>query len=213
MATVKKRRWLSGGAEKEAWVVYYADQNKKRHIKTFKTKREAEAWRIEAGHQIARGTHTPAAASITVAEAGKRWLDQCKIDGLEAATLLQYRQHLDIHIVPFLGATRLAQLTTTSVGDFRNKLVAQGRSRIMAGKVIVSLGAILDNAMTDNLVAQNVVRSQATGRPSALAVFSSAMPGVSKSVSTYRRRTSSKPFCGPLRPEKTRQGPPPGVRW
>jgi integrase len=164
MATVKKRRWLSGGAEKEAWVVYYADQNKKRHIKTFKTKRKAEAWRIEAGHEIARGTHTPAAASITVAEAGKRWLDQCKIDGLEAATLLQYRQHLDLHIAPLIGALRLAQLSTTSVSDFRNALIAQGRSRIMAGKVIVSLGAILDNAMTDNLIAQNVVRSQATGR-------------------------------------------------
>jgi hypothetical protein len=41
MATVRKRSWESGGETKTAWVADYFDQEGKRHIKTFKTKRAA----------------------------------------------------------------------------------------------------------------------------------------------------------------------------
>jgi integrase len=169
MATVKKRRWiLAGGEEKTAWVVYYVDQKKQRHIKTFKTKREAEAWRIEAGHEIARGIHTAPASSMTVAEAGEAWIEQCKTDGLEAATIRQYGQHLDLHLKPFIGSIKLAELSPASVIDFRNVLIRQGRSRSMATKVLVSLGAIIGTAMAVGHVARNVVRDQSRGHATRL---------------------------------------------
>jgi integrase len=164
MATINKRRWTSGGEEKTAWVVYYAGQDKKRHIKTFKTKREAEAWKTQALYEVSQGTHTPPSTSVTVAEAGKRWLEQARIDGLERTTLLQYEQHLRLHIEPLLGTHKLTSLATDTITSFRNKLITEGRSRAMAGKIIISLGAILDNAMSNRLVAQNVVRSQTSGQ-------------------------------------------------
>ncbi len=52
MASIRKRIWTSGGAEKTAWVVDYKDQEGKRVLKTFATKREAEAFRTEMGYEI-----------------------------------------------------------------------------------------------------------------------------------------------------------------
>jgi integrase len=180
MASIKKRTWVSGGREKTAWVVHYRDQNKQAHIKTLRTKHEAEAWRTETMHEISRGIHTPPSKSLTVKEAGVRWLEQCEADGLERATVRQYRQHLVLHIAPLIGAIKLAELSVASVKDFRNQLLKHGRpaieseqkqlriervpvSRIMAGKVVVSLGALLGNAMEAGLIARNVVREQSKG--------------------------------------------------
>jgi integrase len=43
---------------KRAWVVDYVDQAGKRHLKTFTRKKDAEAYRVSAGYQVSRGTHT-----------------------------------------------------------------------------------------------------------------------------------------------------------
>ena len=44
MASVSKRTWKSSDKEKTAWVVRYADQRKKWHLKTFVRKKDADAW-------------------------------------------------------------------------------------------------------------------------------------------------------------------------
>ena len=161
MASVRKRAWVtSKGVEKTAWVVDYTHRGKQ-HIKTFPTKREATAWRADMQHEVKQGTHTPASKSITVAEAGALWLSQAENDGLEASTVMQYRQHLNYHITPFLGDVKLAELTPASVVDFRAQLRKEGRSQVMAKKVTTSLGAILASAMAAGRVARNVVREQA----------------------------------------------------
>jgi integrase len=160
MATIRKRTWQSGGEAKTAWIADYFDQSGKRHIKTFETRKAASAWLVTAQGEVAQGTHTPENSSITVAEAGELWIAQGRADGLEASTLMQYRQHLNYHIKPFLGAVKLAELAPASVQGFRNTLINEGRSRAMAHKVVVSLGAILGNGMAAGKVARNVVREQ-----------------------------------------------------
>ena len=162
MAQVTKRSWTTAaGAEKTAWVVRYADQQKKWHLKTFAKKKDADAYRDMVQGEVRQGIHTPATASITVAEAGDAWILQGETDGLERSTLTQYRQHLDYHIKPYLGRLKLVELMPGSVRTFRNKLIAEKRSPIMAKKVVGSLGSILANAMADQKVARNVVREQA----------------------------------------------------
>jgi integrase len=159
MASVRKRTWQTKTGEKSAWVVAYTLKGKQ-HLKTFRTKREATAWRAEMQHEVKEGIHTPATASISVAEAGALWLAQAAMDGLEASTVMQYRQHLDYHIAPFLGHVKLAELAPASIQEFRNRLIGEGRSHVMAKKVITSLGAILAAAMATGRVARNVVREQ-----------------------------------------------------
>ena len=164
MATVRKRTWKTGGEVKTAWVADYFDQDGKRHLKTFKAQRAAKAWLAKTQHEVSQGTHTPESTSITVAEAGEAWIAQAETDGLERSTIRQYRQHLDLHIAPFLGATKLAQLTPATVQGFRNRLHSEGRSRAMVKRATSSLGAILANAMTTGKVARNVVREQSQRR-------------------------------------------------
>jgi len=75
MATVRKRvRIAANGEERVAWVADYHDQLRDRHIKTFATRKAAQAWLIETQHEVARGVHTPERASINVYEAAQLWL-------------------------------------------------------------------------------------------------------------------------------------------
>jgi integrase len=161
MAKVRKRTWTNKGGEQTAFVADYVDQAGKRHIKTFPTQKAAKAWLRDTLHEVNQGIHTPARASITIAEAGEEWIALAETDGLEASTVLQYRQHLHYHIAPFIGRTKLAELAPASVASFRNALIREGRSRVMAKKAVSSLGAILATAMANGKVARNVVREQA----------------------------------------------------
>jgi integrase len=164
MASIRKRTWKAGDTIKTAWVADYFDQHGKRHLKTFRQKKEADAWPVAARREVQQGTHSPASSSITVAQAGETWIGEAEADGLERGTIRQYRQHLDQHIKPFLGAVRLADLSVTGVKDFRAQLIREGRSRVMAKKIVGSLGAILATAMENSKVAQNVVRVETPRR-------------------------------------------------
>jgi integrase len=74
MASIRKRTWTSGGETKTAWVANYNDQGGKRHLKTFPTRKAADAWLVAARGEVQRGVHTPDSGSITIAEAGAIWL-------------------------------------------------------------------------------------------------------------------------------------------
>jgi integrase len=157
--SVRKRSWKGPqGETKEAWVVDYVDGEGDRHIKTFPRKRDADAWHAIVGVEVRSGIHTADSKSLTVAEAGQLWLQSGENAGLERSTLDYYRQHLDLHIAPYLGATKLSQITVPMVRAFEDKLRAD-RSPAMVRKAIGSLGAILADAQERGLVAQNVARS------------------------------------------------------
>jgi len=156
--SVRKRTWTTSKGElKEAWIVDYSDQTGARHLKTFDRKKDADAYAATVRVDIRAGVHT--SSKVTVAHAGKHWIDSCKAHGLEASTLESYQQHLDDHIMPYLGAVKLSQLTVPLVRDFMDKLRANGRSPAMVKRVIGDLGSILADAQERGEVAQNVVRS------------------------------------------------------
>jgi hypothetical protein len=91
MATVRKRvRFAANGEEKIAWVADYHDQHKKRHLKTFATRKAAQAWLVETQGEVARGVHTPERQSINVYEAAQLWLKRGEVEGLERATMRHY---------------------------------------------------------------------------------------------------------------------------
>jgi integrase len=156
--SVRKRSWkTSSGETKEAWVVDYVDQHGRRHLKTFARKRDADAHHAAVTVDVRAGTHTADRDSVTVAEAGRLWLESGEAAKLERSTMVYYRHHLDLHIAPLIGEVRLSQLTVPMVREFEDRLRA-GRSPAMVRKAIGSLGAILADAQERGLVAQNVVR-------------------------------------------------------
>src|SRR6516162_7718198 len=119
---------------KEAWVVDYVDQHGDRHIKTFAKKRDADAHHAIVGVAVRAGTHIADSKSATVAKAAELWLASCDAAGLERATITAYRQHVDLHIVPILGALRLTQLTVPLIRGFEDRLRQDGRSPAMVRK-------------------------------------------------------------------------------
>jgi integrase len=158
VSTIRKRTWKVRDVTRSAWVVDYCDQAGTRRLKTFNTKKEAEAWSVTALHEVKLGTHSAASASITVANCWDLWLDHCQAEGLEFGTIKQRRQHLNLHISTFIGAEKLSSLTTPRIHQFDGQLREAGRSLSMRRKVLTNLKTALTFAQGRGLVAQNVAR-------------------------------------------------------
>jgi len=163
--SVRKRIWTAPkGEQKEAWVVDYADLSGTRRQQTFDKKRDADAYHDKVKNEVRAGIHTPISSSPTITAAGMLWLERAAEDALERGTCAQYRQHLDLHIVPFIGEVKLGQFTVPMVRGFETALSRAGRSRSMVRKILTSLGSILADAQERGLVAQNVVSNLRRGR-------------------------------------------------
>jgi integrase len=176
---VRKRVWMTRkGEQREAWIVDYA-LNRWRHIETFERKKDADAREAEVTVNIGKGVHIAPSKTPTVSEAGKLWLESC--DHIERTTADTYRQHLHLHIFPYLGRHRLAHLTPPVVRQFEDDLRAgkpapfptnekpherfkQKRSPAMAKKIVTTLGNMLADMQERGLVAMNAVHSLKKGR-------------------------------------------------
>jgi integrase len=155
MATIRKRSWPTRlGEQRQAWQVDFTDQNGVRQQPQFARRKEAEAWLTEARARAQQGVFTPDSRSITVAEAARLWLEQCERDGLERSTMTGYRSHVKHHL-PMIGAVKLSRLTPPLVQQFVDDMLASGRSRATARKVLTSLTSLIGRAHTRGLVAQN----------------------------------------------------------
>jgi integrase len=143
MAKVRKRTLPSGLIR---WQAGYIDGAGKRRFKLFERKAEADAWLVEVRHDIARGLHTPGSISPTVKEAAALWIRRCYDKQLERSTVVAYEEHVNLHILPFIGAKRLSELTVPAVSAFADQLRDSGRSAEMIKRVVRSLGAIFKEA-------------------------------------------------------------------
>ena len=167
--SVRKRLTKHGEAR---WVVDYRDGGGIRRSKQFLVKTAATAFAAKTGVELATGVHTPDSASITVAEAAELWLIRATREELEPATVLYYREHVELHIVPFVGAVKLSRLSVPALSGFRDRLLDAGRSNDMVRRVLTSLSGIVRTAMQRGLVAVNNVpqiertrRSRSERRP------------------------------------------------
>src|SRR5262249_3959592 len=114
--SIRKRTWTTeSGEERSAYVVQYSTAERdergkrKRHIKTFDRKKDAEDFQAQVRVDVKKGVHTPNSRSITVEAAGKNWIDSC--GDLERSSVDQYQQHLKFHVNPLIGDLKLSGLT------------------------------------------------------------------------------------------------------
>jgi integrase len=133
MASVYKRAWTDqDGKERVRWVAAYKDQDGGRHNKGFRSRKDAKAFLVLTEGEIVRG----------------------ELERLERSTLRQYQNHVARHILPLIGAVKLARLSTPVIQAFRDKLL-ETRSRVLSRKILASLKSIIGEAMRRGLVAQN----------------------------------------------------------
>jgi integrase len=146
-----RKRTLPSGLVR--WLAGYVDAAGERRFKMFGRKSDAEAWLTDTRHDVARGLHIPGSLSPTVKEAAALWIKRCSEKGLERSTLSAYEEHVDLHIVPFIGARRLSELTVPAVNAFADQLRDAGRSADMMKRVVKSLGAVFREARRRGLSA------------------------------------------------------------
>ena len=75
MATVRKRKLPSGAV---VWQATYNDQSGTRRSRHFTRKSDADAYLVQVRHDVSRGLHVADSQSITVAEAGKLWIERAR---------------------------------------------------------------------------------------------------------------------------------------
>ncbi|MCS3449553.1 integrase [Bradyrhizobium elkanii] len=143
MAKVRKRKLPSGLIRFQAG---YVDGAGQRRFRMFEKKSDAEAWLVEVRHDVARGTHTPGSQSPTVKDAAALWIKRCGEKRLEPMTVKGYEEHVDLHIVPLIGAKKLSEITVPAVNAFADQLREKGRSAEMIKRVVRSLGSIFKEA-------------------------------------------------------------------
>ncbi|MER8672188.1 site-specific integrase [Mesorhizobium sp. M1156] len=140
----------------DKWCHDYFDGNGKRHQMLYRTQKEAKEAEAKVRMELKGNVHVADPNSITVKEAGASWLKAC--DKLERSTRDQYKGHLENHIYPNIGKTKLSKIGVPFVYAFLDKLREQGLSEPMVRAVRVSLGALLSNAQKQGLVVFNAVK-------------------------------------------------------
>jgi integrase len=157
--SVRKKVWRNAKGEvKESWLVWYSDQQGKPHTKTFIRKKDADAYHAKVHVEVSAGVHTPDSGSLTLAEAGEAWIKTCEANGLERATVNNYRITLRRHIAPNLGRVKLAQLSAPAVRAFEDKLRDDGLSATAVRVTRIRLGMLIADAQERGQVNRNVVR-------------------------------------------------------
>ena len=153
--SVRKREWTTRkGEAKEAWIVDYTDQEGERHIKTFKRKKEADAY-------ANRSALTFVPERTRQLPSRSPWRRRRRTgSGTSRWRGARPRRSRSIASTPntspsCIGNRKLANLTTPRVNAFRDDLLAT-MSRVMARKVLSSLKSLLRDAQRRGNVAQNV---------------------------------------------------------
>ncbi|WP_292575846.1 site-specific integrase [Mesorhizobium sp.] len=166
--SIRKRAWKTArGEARESWIVDYFDQDRKRAIKTFPSRKEAREWETTMRGEVREKRHVIASKSLTVAEAGAEWLKAVEHgrddrEPAEKATLRGYKHHLDAYIAPAMGTKKLTDLAKADVVTFRNELLTK-LTRATAKKVLQSLKGILSEMVHQDRVGINVASAVKIG--------------------------------------------------
>ncbi|KJC52187.1 N-terminal phage integrase SAM-like domain-containing protein [Bradyrhizobium sp. LTSP857] len=125
--SVRTHTWTTkSGEPRQAYLVQYSTPEldkrgkRKRHVKFFDRKKDADAFHAQVRVDVSKGVHVPASKSIAIEAAGRNWIDSC--GDLERTTVDGYQQHLNLHINPYLGGVKLSGLTVAIVREWQDKL-------------------------------------------------------------------------------------------
>lgn len=172
--SVRKHYWKTKATEtkpsenREGWLVDYKDQSGKRRSKLFKRKKDADAHHTKVLGEVQQRIHVADKETITLAQAGKDWIASGK--HLEASTIKQRKEHLNLHLIPFLGNMKLNEITVPVVRDFLDRLAEgdkslpeeharhRARSAAMVRAIRTSLSSLFADATERGKCIRNPVR-------------------------------------------------------
>ena len=107
-----------------------------------KTQREARLKLTQAVAALDEGTYTEP-SKITVKQWMETWLAEYTCD-VKDSTRISYRQHMNNHIIPALGAVKLSDLTPAACQKFINDLT---RVKGLSPKTVKNVHGVLHHAL------------------------------------------------------------------
>lgn len=128
--------------------------NGRRVSKTFNTKREANAWIVRTLNEIQQGVD-PTPQQITVAQFLERWLADVARMKCRPKTIEGYEGVVRVHIVPAIGALKLADLRGDHVQHVCTVVLEAGDAPSTARHVYAVLRSALTWAVRWKLIARN----------------------------------------------------------
>lgn len=169
--SIRKRKWTSGGKEKEAWVLDYVDQRGKRRQKTYATQKKAKEEETRILSEISLGRHVADRDSITIEQASKIWISSWEGESLEESSTTRYMAVLNNNVLPFVGNRSLNRFSIQDVIAFQDELKTtpcppdhpdprmrgRKRSRDAVRRAAMVLGAIFAAAELRGLATRNPV--------------------------------------------------------
>ena len=124
---------------------------------TFERKTDAERWLTLLEGRIIRGEwSSPEGARLVLADYAGRWIRERQ---LQPRTRELYESQLRNHINPYLGSRTLDKVHPQTIRRWRQFLLDEGRSPIVAAKSYRLLRAVFNTAVKeDRLIAENPCR-------------------------------------------------------
>ncbi|HEY3503382.1 MAG TPA: hypothetical protein VGN37_11450 [Actinocatenispora sp.] len=128
----------------------------------FPTKRDAENYAKDQEAAIRGGTYVdPRAGQTTLTEWVNRWFPA---QDLEPSTLADYRNRIEVRILPAFGDCPLASLTEEAIAVWEMGLVKDGYARSTARAARTLLATILGDAIPRYIQANPAARRRGKGR-------------------------------------------------
>jgi integrase len=144
----------------QAWV--WSPRDRRKLYRTFPTYAAARSWRAEAQSRVRKGA-LRAATDETLREASAAWLDGAR-DGVirnrsgdpyKPSVLRGYEQSLRLHVLPALGAHKLARIATSDLQALVERWQAAGMQPATIRNAILPLRAIYRRACNRDGLAVN----------------------------------------------------------
>lgn len=153
------------------WQVDLYGRGGDRVRRNFKTKREADAWRVGTETQISSGSFRADAFRMNVDELAEEFLRHCedryrRKERMTRATLNGYRRHIENQICnrnqnfPFrdgIGALKLGTLTNRAILEFRDRLRSHGTSVPNTRSILRTAHVMFEFGRMDDFIGTNPV--------------------------------------------------------
>lgn len=169
MASVRKRKWTYKGVAKEAWIVDYAKPDGSRGHETFRTKKEAIAYRTTVEVEIRDGIHVAKAASATMREATEEFMRDCDRrhrigDDMSGYTVRNYMIFAK-KIIERFGGRLISEFSTTEAQSWIDDLSEKYKKKTVLRAKLV-LNEIIKLAVRRGWVRRNVLVDNPVKMPS-----------------------------------------------
>jgi integrase len=138
------------------WEVRITFENGVRKSWYAKTRREADQILTKAKRERDLGALVAYDERQTVAQYLTSWLDTVKSSGAKARGFVRYESDVRLHLIPAIGALKLAKLTPQHLQRLYAATVDAGYSPASVAHLHAVIHAALDQAVRHNVVGRNV---------------------------------------------------------